>query len=92
MTVYISYDSKKDRELLYRRGVGFEEIKTIFSKPHYVEERGGDYIGQCLAIGIYKRKLWTLIFEDIEDDLGPLRWLITFWPSTPTERRKYHNA
>ena len=88
----ISYDSAKNKELLLRRGIGFEHIKNIFLKPYFVDIRGRDYPGQNYAVGLYKEKLWTVIFEDIEDDLGPLRWLVTFWPSTPNEKRKYHNA
>jgi uncharacterized DUF497 family protein len=88
----ISYDPAKNVELTTRRGVGFEEVKLIFLKPHYIEPRGGDYSGQSVAIGRLESKLWTVVFEDIEDDLGPLRWLVTFWPSTPTEKRKYHHV
>jgi uncharacterized DUF497 family protein len=88
----ISYDPAKNLELIRRRGISFEEVKAIFLKPHFVDARGGDYPGQSIAIGRHKEKLWTIVFEDIEDDLGSLRWLITFWPSTPQEKRKYHNV
>lgn len=88
----ISYDPAKNRELISRRGVSFEDVKNIFLKPHFIEDRGGSYPGQSLAVGFCKGKLWTIVFEDVEDDLGSLRWLITFWPSTPNEKRKYHNG
>ncbi len=88
----ISYDPAKNLELIRRRGISFEEAKTIFLKPHLITPREGDCQGQSLAIGRHKDKLWTIVFEDLEDDLGSLRWLITFWPSTPQEKRKYHDV
>ena len=88
----ISYDPAKNEELIRRRGIGFGEIKNIFLQPYYEEPRGGYYPGQTMAIGYYNRKLWTLIYEEIEDDIGQLRWLVTFWPSTTIEKRKYRNA
>jgi hypothetical protein len=87
----ISYDPDKDLELRFRRGIGFEQIKSLFLKPHFISSRGKVYPGQFYAVGIVNGKLWTVVFEDIEDDLGPLRWLITFWPSTSLEKRKFHN-
>lgn len=88
----ISFDKRKNKELVARRGISFEQVKVLFCRPHHIEPRGSDYPGQEIAIGYVGRKLWTVVFEDIEDDIGPLRWLVTYWPSEPHEKRKYHGT
>ena len=85
----ISFDPEKDDELIGRRGIGFEEVMSLFLSPYYVEPNDTPYEGQWKAVGFVDRKLWTLIYEDLTDDIGPLRWLVTFWPSDKVEQERY---
>lgn len=86
-----SWDDRKN-ELLKadkRRGkIGFEEVQRLFNLPYYEDVRGDDPL-QFFAIGWVNAKLYTLVYEIREDNDGPYRHLITFWPSTKQERKFY---
>lgn len=85
------YDPAKDAELRQRRGIGFDNVVEVFAGVHVVDMKSDDP-EQYRAIGWFQGKLWTIIFEDIEDDLGALRWLVTFWPATKSEREVYEQT
>jgi len=86
------YDPAKDAELRQRRGgVGFDDVVEVFRGVHLVTLKNDDP-EQYRATGWCQGKLWTVIFEDIDDDLGTLRWLVTFWPATKNEREEYERA
>ena len=84
-----SYDDQKDAELKKRRGVGFEDVVSIFFKTHYWELKNDDP-EQYLAIGELDGRFWSVVYEEWEDELGELVWLVTFWPSTPKEVERYY--
>lgn len=86
--MYFSFDEEKDEELRKRRGIGFAEVARLFEQKHLIALKADDP-EQFFAIGWVKNKLWTVVFEDSEDDLGSLRWLVTFWPSTTREKQLY---
>ena len=65
---------------------GLLPLDALVTRPCRVFPRRSDHRNVRIEVG----NLRTLFFEEIEDDLGPLRWLVTFWPSTPNEKRKYH--
>lgn len=86
--MYYSFDAEKDAELKKRRGIGFMDVSKLFERKHLIALKTDDP-EQYFAIGWVKNKLWTVVFEDSEDDLGALRWLVTFWPSTTWEKKLY---
>ncbi len=85
------YDPTKDAELRQRRGVGFDEVVEVFAGVHVVTMKSDDP-EQYRAIGWFQGKLWSVIFEDNDDDLGSLCWLVTFWPATKVEREVYEQT
>ncbi len=86
--MYFSFDARKDAELRRRRGIGFMSVAKLFARQHIVALKTDDP-EQFFAIGRVDEQLWTVVFEDSEDDLGALRWLVTFWPSTTREKKLY---
>ncbi len=84
-----SYDDQKDAELQKRRGVGFEDVVSIFFNTHYWELKNDDP-EQYLAIGERDDRFWSVVYEELEDELGELVWLVTFWPSTAKEVERYY--
>ena len=44
------------------------------------------------AIGFVEGKLVTLIYEVREDNEGEYYHLVTYWPSTKTERKLYEEG
>ena len=83
---------KKDRELKKRRGISFNDIIELFSNRYYLESNDEPYEGQWKAIGFVQGNLWTLIFDECSDDLGELRWLVTFWPAEKDEQERFYKC
>lgn len=71
-----------------RRGVGFEEAQALWYGPHCFEPRCDDP-EQWRAIGWIEARLFSVIYEEREDSLGPYLHLVTLWPATAEERRIY---
>ena len=71
-----------------RRGIGFEEAQEVFSHPYYLDQRS-DLPEQYRAIGWVGDRLYTVIFEQREDDEGEYYHLVTLWKSTTEERELY---
>lgn len=72
------FDPKKS-ELLRsnpNRGFGFEEVQEIWNHPYYEDYRSDDP-EQFSAIGWVKGKLYSVIFEIMEDDEGEYYHLVT---------------
>ncbi len=84
-----SYDDQKDAELKERRGVGFADVSNVFFQTQYWELKN-DNPEQYLAIGELDGQFWSIVYEEWEDELGELVWLVTFWPSTPKEVERYY--
>ncbi len=86
-----SWDFAKD-ELLRKnksRGcVGFDEVLSMYLRP-VVELLRSDDPEQFIAIGWVNATLYSLIFEEREDEIGVFRHLITFWPSSKLEENLY---
>jgi uncharacterized DUF497 family protein len=83
--------SKAKSEFLRRnpkRGVGFEEAQAVFTRPYYQDQRSDDP-EQYRAIGWVQDRLFTVIFEIREDNLGEYCHLVTLWRSTQEERELY---
>jgi uncharacterized DUF497 family protein len=57
------------------RGIGFEEVQEIFSRPYYQDQRSDDP-EQYRAIGWVKGTLFWLIFEIREDRVGEYYHLV----------------
>jgi len=70
------------------RGVGFEEIEALWTRPYYQDERNEDP-AQFRAIGWVKGRLYTVIFEERTDAQGDFIHLVTLWKATREERRLY---
>ena len=82
------YDKGKDTSLKKKRGVGFEEVKELFYGPYYLDQIQDDP-EQWVAIGWANASLYSVIYEEREDEEGSYYHLITLWKSTRAEREKY---
>jgi uncharacterized DUF497 family protein len=71
-----------------KRGIGFEQAKEIFSRPYWLDRRS-DVPEQYVAVGWVGDKLYSVIFEVREDDVGEILHLVTLWKSTKEEVRLY---
>ena len=85
-----SFDKRKSRRLRAnpRRGIGFEEVQEVFSRPYWLDQRS-DLPEQYLAIGWVRDRLYSVIFEIREDEEGEILHLVTLWKSTKEEIRLY---
>ena len=70
------------------RGIGFEEAQEIFSHPYYLDRRLNPP-EQFRAIGWVGDRLYTLIFEIREDQVGEFYHLVTLWKATREEQQLY---
>jgi len=77
------FDERKGERLRAnpKRGVGFEEVREVFSHPYYLDQRS-DLPEQYRAIGWVREQLYTVIFEVREDDEGEYYHLVTLWRAT----------
>jgi uncharacterized DUF497 family protein len=84
------FDGRKSRRLRAnpRRGIGFEEVVEIFSRPYYLDQRT-DLPQQFRAVGWVGERLYTVIFEVREDGAGEYYHLVTLWKATREEQRLY---
>ena len=84
------FDPRKSKVLRAnpKRGIGFEEAQEIFSHPHYVDQRT-DVPEQYRAIGWVGTRLYSVIFEILEDAKGEYFHLVTLWKATREERELY---
>jgi uncharacterized DUF497 family protein len=90
--VRFTYDPKKGQKLKRERGRDFEEIQEIFLGPHYFDHRNDDP-EQWRAIGWSMGQLYTVIYEDREDEQqGGCRHLITLWRATTEEEKLYDES
>ena len=71
-----------------KRGIGFDEAQEVFTRPYYQEQRSDDP-EQYRVIGWVKDRLFTVIFEVREDNLGEYCHLVTLWRATREERELY---
>ena len=85
-----NFDPRKSKQLRQnpQRGIGFEEVQEIFSRPYYVDQRS-DVPEQYRAIGWVGERLYSLIFEVREDKKGEYYHLVTLWRSTREEEKLY---
>jgi uncharacterized DUF497 family protein len=85
-----SFDPLKSKRLRAnpKRGIGFEEVQELFSKPYWLDRRN-DVPEQHLAIGWVGSRLYSVIFEFREDNKGELLHLVTLWKSTKEEIQLY---
>ena len=85
-----SFDPRKSSRLRAnpKRGIGFEEAQEVFSKPYWLDQRS-DVPEQYLAVGWVADRLYSVIFENREDDEGEILHLVTLWKSTKEEVRLY---
>jgi uncharacterized DUF497 family protein len=85
-----SFDARKSARLRTnpRRGIGFEEVQELFSRPYWLDQRS-DVPEQYLAVGWVGERLFSVVFEVREDDEGEVLHLVTLWRSTKEEIRLY---
>jgi len=84
------FDPRKSKRLRAnpKRGIGFEEVRQLFSQPYWLDQRS-DVPEQYLAIGWVGDRLYSVIFEFREDEQGEVLHLVTLWKSTKEEVRLY---
>jgi uncharacterized DUF497 family protein len=87
-----SFDLRKSKRLRAnpRRGIGFEEARSLFSRPYWLDRRS-DVPEQFRAIGWVGDRLYSVIFEFREDEDGEILHLVTLWRSTKGEIRLYED-
>ena len=85
-----TFDPRKSKGLRTnpRRGIGFEEARELFSQPYWLDQRS-DVPEQFLAVGWVGDRLYSVIFEIREDEVGEFLHLVTLWRSTKEEIRLY---
>ena len=85
-----SFDPRKSQRLRANplRGIGFEEVRELFSKPYWLDQRS-DVPEQYLAVGWVGDRLYSVIFEVRADEEGEFLHLVTLWRSTKEEIRLY---
>jgi uncharacterized DUF497 family protein len=70
-----------------KRGIGFEEVQEVFSRPYYLDQRA-DCPEQYRAIGWVGERLYAVIFDVREDDEGEYYHLVTLWKATKQEQEQ----
>jgi len=88
--VEISWDESKREKVLKERGIDFGELEELLCSP-YVEDQKNDDPEQYRIVGCIGDRFLTFIVEYDEDDEGleELIWVVTAWESTTAERRSY---
>lgn len=83
-------DPRKSKRLRAnpRRGIGFEEVQELFSRPYWLDQRS-DAPEQYVAVGWVGDRLYSVIFEVREDEESEILHLVTLWKSTKEEIRLY---
>jgi uncharacterized DUF497 family protein len=84
------FDKNKSEELKKnpRRGIGFEEAQRIWTQAYYLDRRS-EQPEQWRAIGWVAGTLYTVIYEERNDEQGDYLHLVTLWRSTKEERGIY---
>jgi uncharacterized DUF497 family protein len=90
LRVRFHFDRRKSERLRGnpKRGIGFEEVLELFSRPYYQDNRS-DLPEQHRAIGWVGERLYSVVFEVREDEEGELFHLVTLWKATREERKLY---
>ena len=83
-----TYDPSKREQLKKKRGIDFDEVQELFYGPYYLDKILDDP-EQWVAIGWVKGLLWSVVYEEREDQEGVYYHLVTLWKSTKAERLKY---
>jgi uncharacterized DUF497 family protein len=85
-----SFDARKSAKLRAnpRRGIGFEEVRELFSRPYWLDRRS-DAPEQYLAIGWVGERLFSMVFEVRKDEEGEVLHMVTLWRSTNEEIQLY---
>jgi uncharacterized DUF497 family protein len=86
------FDRRKSERLRRtpKRGIGFEEVQEIFTRPYYLDQRA-DLPEQYRAIGWVKGCLYSVIFEVREDDQGEFYHIVMLWKATKQEQNLYES-
>lgn len=84
------FDERKSERLRAspKRGIGFEEVREIFSHPYYLDQRS-DLPEQYRAIGWVGERLYAVIYEMRVDDEAEYYHLLTLRKATRQERQLY---
>jgi uncharacterized DUF497 family protein len=85
-----TFDSEKGKKLKQKRDRDFSEVQEIFFNLHYEDQRCDDP-EQWRAIGWSKGQLYTVIYEEREDEQGPYYHLVTLWKATTQGKKLYEN-
>lgn len=88
IVVRFKFSKKKSEWLRKHRGIGFEEAQEIWVHPYYLDRRCDD-LEQWRVIGWVKGKLYSVIYEERDDNKGEYYHLITLWKSTKEEKKLY---
>ena len=83
-----TWDERKNRRNVARRGIAFEDAKRIFEGPtvERVDDRFDYDEIRIYAIGLVNGLEITVVYTDEDDDQ---RRIISAWRSEPHERRYF---
>ncbi|MGE4233977.1 MAG: hypothetical protein AB7F43_11665 [Bacteriovoracia bacterium] len=70
------------------RGIGFEEAQELFFGPYYTDQINDDP-EQSVAIGWVQGRLFSVVYEERQDEVGIYYHLVTLWKSTKEEQKLY---
>jgi len=78
------FDPEKSKRLRANpeRGIGFEEVQTLFDAEHITDRRSDDPEQ-------FRSTLHSVIYEVRQDKDGEFYHLVTLWKATKEERRAY---
>jgi len=82
------YDREKSRAVERKHGVSLKDAQTIFDQVYLVDAKN-DNPEQYRAIGWYRARLCSVIFEVRNDADGEYYHLITAWKATEEEELSY---
>lgn len=87
----LEWDDSKSALCKRRRGYTLEVIAIkIFADP-IGEYTHRNYPDQIRIVGLVDGKLYTLAFEEIEDEIGYFKHLVTYWEAEPWEVKAVKN-
>lgn len=71
-------------------GFSLLDCAPIVNDPDLIPWGHSAYPNQLRKCGLVDNRLVTVAYEDVEDAYGSFVHIITAWPSTPTERKRYN--
>lgn len=85
----LEWNDEKSDLCRKRRGFSLREVAIGIFSSYYAEYTVEQYPTQSRAVGKHKNKFYTLVFEEVKDELGEYIHLVTYWQSEDFEINYY---